>query len=148
MWEVSGQRGVLHYTSFELFPMTAEDRARALDRWPELRPYAEKLDARGEVRSDVMQIRVIEGDARRALPDWEGSADAWFLDGFAPARNPELWEQSLMKAVALHTRPGGSFATYSAACAVRRGLSEACFSIERVPGFGRKRHMLKGTLAP
>ena len=72
-------------------------------------------------------------------------ADAWFLDGFAPARNPELWEASLLQAVARHTAPGGTCATYSAAGRGARGArrggvwpSRAC------PGYGRKRHMTRG----
>ncbi len=75
-----------------------------------------------------------------------GRADAWFLDGFAPARNPELWEPALMAEVARHTAPGGSFATYTAAGAVRRALADAGFAVERLPGHGRKRHMSRGRL--
>ncbi|CAN0596787.1 unnamed protein product, partial [Ectocarpus sp. 12 AP-2014] len=69
-----------------------------------------------------------------------------FLDGFSPAKNPELWEPLLLSEVARHTNVGGTFATYTAAGAVRRALSDAGFDVERVPGFGRKRHMSKGRL--
>ena len=75
-------------------------------------------------------------------------ADAWFLDGFSPAKNPELWEPSLMQAVALHTKTGGTIATYTAAGHVRRALQGAGFEVERVAGFGRKRHMTIGRLRP
>ena len=78
------------------------------------------------------------------LPQWDGVADAWFLDGFSPAKNPELWEDDLMQAVAEHTKQGGTCATYTAAGAVRRALECAGFSITRAQGFGRKRHMTKG----
>jgi len=91
-------------------------------------------------------LSVEVGDARQTVPAWEGRADAWFLDGFAPARNPELWEEALMQAVAARTAPGGTCATYSAAGAVRRALDAAGFAVERRPGFGRKRHMTAGRL--
>jgi tRNA U34 5-methylaminomethyl-2-thiouridine-forming methyltransferase MnmC len=90
---------------------------------------------------------VICGDARVTLPEWTGRADAWFLDGFSPAKNPELWSDELLKSVASHTAPGGTFATYTAAGHVRRALSDAGFHVERRPGFGRKRHMSAGVLA-
>ena len=80
------------------------------------------------------------------LPRWAGRADAWFLDGFSPAKNPELWGEGLMREVAAHTAPGGSFATYTAAGAVRRALQAAGFQVERVPGYGTKRNMSRGRL--
>ena len=91
------------------------------------------------------QPSVILGDANTTLPAWQGRADAWFLDGFSPAKNPELWSADLMAQVAAHTAPGGSFATYTAAGHVRRALSEAGFAVERRPGHARKRHMTTGT---
>ena len=86
------------------------------------------------------------GDARQTLATWTGKADAWFLDGFSPAKNPELWSSDLMAEVARHTAPGGTFATYTAAGHVRRALGEAGFTVTRQPGFGRKRHMTTGIL--
>lgn len=86
-------------------------------------------------------LDLVIGDARETVPAWNGSADAWFLDGFAPARNPELWEPALITEVFRHTRPGGTAATYTAAGAVRRALAETGFEVWRGPGFGRKRHM-------
>jgi tRNA U34 5-methylaminomethyl-2-thiouridine-forming methyltransferase MnmC len=93
-----------------------------------------------------VEVDVIIGDARRTLPDWGGQADAWFLDGFAPARNPELWEAGLLADVARHTAPGGTFATYTAAGEVRRSLQSAGFQVERRQGYGRKRHMTVGRI--
>ncbi|MBL9056364.1 MAG: tRNA (5-methylaminomethyl-2-thiouridine)(34)-methyltransferase MnmD, partial [Rhodobacteraceae bacterium] len=84
------------------------------------------------------------GDARDTLPRWQGRADAWFLDGFSPAKNPELWSADLMAEVARHTAPGGTFATYTAAGHVRRALTDAGFAVTRQPGHGRKRHMTTG----
>jgi tRNA U34 5-methylaminomethyl-2-thiouridine-forming methyltransferase MnmC len=89
---------------------------------------------------------IVLGDARATLPAWTGKADAWFLDGFSPAKNPELWSAELMAEVARHTAPGGTFATYTAAGQVRRDLQTAGFTVTRRPGFGRKRHMSVGQL--
>jgi tRNA U34 5-methylaminomethyl-2-thiouridine-forming methyltransferase MnmC len=84
------------------------------------------------------------GDARETLPQWQGQADAWYLDGFSPAKNPELWADDLLAELGRHTAPGGTFATYTAAGAVRRALAAAGFDVSRQPGFGRKRHMSAG----
>ena len=91
-------------------------------------------------------LTVIAGDARTTLPAWQGRADAWFLDGFSPARNPELWCPALMQNVADHTERGGSFATYSAAGHVRRALRAAGFAVTKAKGFGMKREMSRGHL--
>ncbi|SIS52297.1 tRNA (5-methylaminomethyl-2-thiouridine)(34)-methyltransferase MnmD [Phaeovulum vinaykumarii] len=146
----------VRFTSFEAFPMRAADIARALTAFPEARAIADPFLAAWDTplpddgirRFDLgaLAVEVILGDARATLPRWPGRADAWFLDGFAPAKNPELWAPDLMAEVARHTAPRGSFATYTAAGAVRRALAEAGFAVERIPGFGRKRHMSRGRL--
>jgi tRNA U34 5-methylaminomethyl-2-thiouridine-forming methyltransferase MnmC len=152
-WVQSGQTGPLRFTSFEAYPMTARDMQKSLAGWPELSPFADVLLAawgRGQTRivTDTLHAQVIIGDARQTLPAWQGRADAWCLDGFSPAKNPELWEADLMEQVARHTKPHGSFATYSAAGHVRSGLQAAGFAVTRAIGHGRKRHMTKGTLKP
>ncbi len=142
--------GPIRYTAFEAFPMAPDDMARALAAFPELSAAAllEHWRAgRRQFALGPLEVMVIVGDARRTLPMWDEQADAWYLDGFAPAKNPELWEPALLAQVAHHTAPGGSFATYSAAGAVRRALAEAGFVVERTPGHGTKRHMSRGRLA-
>lgn len=144
-----GAPGKLRYTSFEAYPMTAADIEKALSPFAHLElnlVVSMVADNRTEIEIDDLQFRLITGDARTTLPSWQDKADAWFLDGFSPAKNPELWGEELMSEVARHTRPQGSFATYTAAGTVRRALSEAGFTVERVPGFGRKRHMTRGFL--
>ena len=144
--------GMVHFTSFEAFPMAPADMARALK--PFAQPMAEALVAgwaasEGPVRRfrlGQVEAEICIGDARSVLPGWTDRADAWFLDGFAPARNPELWDEGLMAEVARHTRPGGTFATYTAAGHVRRALEQAGFVVSRVPGFGRKKHMSIGRI--
>ena len=80
------------------------------------------------------------------MPAWRDAADAWFLDGFSPAKNPQMWGADVMAEVGAHTAPGGTFATYTAAGHVRQALSDAGFEVLRSPGFGRKRHMSRGRL--
>lgn len=148
----AGIAGPVRYASFEAFPIAADDMARALAAFADVAPQAAVLLAawrRGARRFTLgpVAVEIIEGDANATLPGWDGQADAWFLDGFAPARNPELWRPELMRAVAAHSRPGATLATYSAARAVREALAAAGFEIERVPGFGAKRHMTVGRLA-
>ena len=132
--------------------MTADQTALALQPFPALAGLAATLVAalqRGGPRFALgpADVDLVIGDAQATLPFWSGRADAWFLDGFAPARNPDLWSDNLMAGVAAHTAPQGSFATYTAAGHVRRGLQAAGFQVERVAGFGRKRHMTRGWLA-
>ena len=144
-----GCEGPMRYTAFEAFPMTPEDMARALSPFPELHAaglLAQWQAGRRRFTLGTLDVEVIIGDARAMLPGWPGRADAWYLDGFAPARNPELWEAALLAQVAAHTAPGGTFATYTAAGAVRRALAGAGFVVERVAGYGHKRHMSRGRM--
>jgi tRNA U34 5-methylaminomethyl-2-thiouridine-forming methyltransferase MnmC len=149
-WEKSGQSTPLHFVSFEAFPMARDDMARALEAFPIVAPWAERFlsvwTGPGCYDLETLRLEVIAGDARMSLPEWTGRADAWFLDGFSPAKNPELWEASLMEQVARHTVSGGSAATYTAAGFVRRGLEDAGFEVTRIPGFGRKRHMTRAQM--
>jgi tRNA U34 5-methylaminomethyl-2-thiouridine-forming methyltransferase MnmC len=150
-WQAAGIEGPLRFTSFEAFPLSGADARAALAAFPEAAPFAKAiaaaLEGDGRIETESLSARIVLGDARQTLPAWDGAADAWFLDGFAPARNPELWEPALLQAVADHTAPGGTCATYSAAGAVRAALTGAGFEVERVPGYGRKRHMVRGRLA-
>jgi len=148
-WRATGRAGTLRYTGFEAFPMRADEIARALAPFPEAAAAAPPLLAQWQAGARRLELpglvaEVIEGDARTTLPAWEGFAGAWFLDGFSPAKNPEMWGAGLMAAVAAHTAPGGTFATYTAAGHVRRALQAAGFAVSRCPGFGAKRHMSRG----
>ncbi len=153
-WRRAGMDGPLRFTSFEAFPMGPDEARRALAAHPGLAfaapVIAEALEiAKGEtarIAVEDLVLTVVVGDARATLPAWDGRADAWFLDGFSPAKNPELWEPDLLAAVAAHTAPGGSCATYTAAGAVRRALAGAGFTVDRVAGYGRKRHMSVGRM--
>ena len=141
----------IRFTSFEAFPMAAPDIARALQAFPEANAVAGEFVQHWAAGARQFQlgpitVEVVIGDARETLPRWQGRADAWYLDGFSPAKNPELWGEDLMHEVARHTAPGGTFATYTAAGFVRRGLQAAGFTVERRKGHGHKRHMAAGKL--
>jgi tRNA U34 5-methylaminomethyl-2-thiouridine-forming methyltransferase MnmC len=144
----------LAFTSFERFPLQAHEIDRALSAWPEIATERSALVAAwltyadGQVRlalSDTVTLTVVCGIAEDNVPIHGSTFDAWFLDGFAPSRNPDMWSQTLMNAVYAHTVDGGTFATYAAAGFVRRHLQAAGFAVERRPGFAGKREMLRGT---
>jgi len=153
-WEAAGCAGKLHFTSFEAFPMAPRDMAKALGAFEGAGLRASDLAAIWTPEGGVfdltpsVSLNVIIGDARETVARWHGRADAWYLDGFSPAKNPELWDARLMAEVGSHTAPDGSFATYTAAGFVRRALDEAGFDVERIAGFGRKRHMTRGVRRP
>lgn len=152
-WDAAACPGTLHFTSFEAFPMAPADMATALAHFPELARYAETLLTEWQPGAGPVALtggptlQVITGDARQTLPAWDRMADAWFLDGFSPAKNPELWEPALLRAVGQHTKPGGTAATYSAAGHIRRALVDAGFDVTRAAGYGRKRHMTRARMA-
>jgi tRNA 5-methylaminomethyl-2-thiouridine biosynthesis bifunctional protein len=144
----------LHFVSTELLPLSTADLGRALSLWPELEPLGTQLlvqwddQPRGWQRfvfdGGRVVLTLLVGDARETLPQLDGLIDAWFLDGFAPSKNPELWTPQLMQAISAHSHAGTTCATYSSAGAVRRALQAAGFRVEKAPGFGPKREMLRG----
>lgn len=148
-WDEAGMETPLRFTSFEAYPMSGDELRRVHGSFPDLAKYAEKLAAAWDEDPTLKTLeginaRVVIGDARETLRLQDLHADAWFLDGFSPAKNPELWDADLLREVGTHTAPNGTFATYTAAGFVRRGLEDAGFKVERVPGYGRKRHMSIG----
>jgi tRNA U34 5-methylaminomethyl-2-thiouridine-forming methyltransferase MnmC len=143
----------LHFISFELHPMDRADIDKALSRWPEIEAERQALvDAWPDEPAGIVTLQLAEdivlsvvcGDALATLAASDIIFDAWYLDGFAPSRNPAMWSLEILQAVHDHTRPGGSFATYAAAGFVRRNLVAAGFAVERRPGFAGKREMLCG----
>ncbi|WP_145551339.1 bifunctional tRNA (5-methylaminomethyl-2-thiouridine)(34)-methyltransferase MnmD/FAD-dependent 5-carboxymethylaminomethyl-2-thiouridine(34) oxidoreductase MnmC [Yersinia intermedia] len=150
----------LHYISFEKYPLQVADLAAAHGRWPELAFFAEQLRAhwplplagchRILLAQGSITLDLWFGDVNTLLPQLDASlnnqVDAWFLDGFAPAKNPDMWNDMLFNAMARMARPGGTFATFTAAGFVRRGLQQAGFDVAKVTGFGQKREMLTGRL--
>lgn len=146
-WRTSGVPGRLQFTSFEAFPMRVSEMVEALSAHDGLPVEVFTIEddvIPARLSGPDYDLHVVYGDARDTLAIWNGMADAWFLDGFSPAKNPELWGDPLLAEVGAHTVTGGTCATYTAAGFVRRGLEAAGFDIMRTPGFGRKRHMTRG----
>ena len=150
----------LHFVSFEKFPLTASDLHLAHQHWPELAPWAEQLQAQWPLPVAGCHRLLLDG-GRVTLDLWFGDineltdklddsfnqqVDAWFLDGFAPSKNPDMWTPTLFAAMARTVRPGGTLATFTCAGFVRRGLQEAGFTMSKYKGFGRKREMLIGQM--
>lgn len=150
----------LHFISFEKFPLAAGDLRLAHQHWPELAPWAEQLQAQWPLPIAGCH-RLLLDDGRVTLDIWLGDineltdklddslnqqVDAWFLDGFAPAKNPDMWSPELFAAMARLARPGATLATFTCAGFVRRGLQEAGFTMKKNKGFGRKREMLVGVM--
>ncbi|MBL0208247.1 MAG: tRNA (5-methylaminomethyl-2-thiouridine)(34)-methyltransferase MnmD [Propionivibrio sp.] len=154
-WLNDDQRCVeLHFVSFEKYPLRIGDLARAHAAWPEFGRIAEALRNQWPVlspgvhRLELAQRRIILtlgfGDALQLLPEFEMPVDAFYLDGFSPAKNPEMWSGALCRSLARLAVPGATLATWSVAGTVRRALSAANFVVEKRPGFASKRQMLVG----
>ena len=146
----------LHFVSVEKHPLSHQDLSRALALWPELAVYAEQLLAQyppltaGWHRLCFAKQRItltlIFGEANELLADLVAKVDAWFLDGFAPDKNPNLWQLDLLKVVAQLSQQGTTLATFSAAGVVRRSLQELGFEVKKQKGFGRKREMITASM--
>ena len=146
----------LHFVSVENAPIQASDLARAFDNWPQLSHISKQLleqyplAVQGCHRLVFEQGRVTLtlyiGDAEEQFKDALFLADAWFLDGFAPHKSPEMWSADLFNIISQHSAQGATFSTFSIAGVIRRGMSGAGFKVIKVPGFGRKKEMQTGHL--
>ena len=148
----------LHFVSVEKHPFTREGLATLHARYPEFAPLAAELQSawplplpglhRLRFEDGRVMLTVAFADVADVLPRLRLAADAVFLDGFAPDRNPDMWTTAVMKAVARLARPRATAATYTTARTVREALAAAGFVPELRPGFGRKRQMLAACYAP
>lgn len=146
----------LTFVSFEGYPLQLEDVRRALAAWPELAAEADLLLAQwpGPVRGvrelqfpgEGIRLILHLGDIREMLPQSVFRADAWFLDGFSPAKNAEMWDGWIYPEIAARSAPGARLATFTVAGAVRRGLADAGFEVSKAEGHGRKRERLEARL--
>ncbi len=144
---------LLHISSIEAFPLAREDAARALSAFPEVSELAAKLIECWPTRvsapqrfwfpEDGFALTLRIGDAEAELARMSGSYDAWFLDGFAPARNEAMWGEAIFAHIARLSAPDARLATFTVAGHVRRNLEHAGFSVEKKPGFGTKRERLE-----
>ena len=147
--------GQLNIISIEAHPLAREDAARAVSAWPEVVEATALLIERwpraaaGFHRVDLpdgVTLDLAVGDATWALSEWGGRADAWFLDGFSPALNPAMWSDAVLDGIAARSAPGARLATFTVAGAVRRGLADRGFTVEKRPGHGRKRERLEARM--
>jgi tRNA 5-methylaminomethyl-2-thiouridine biosynthesis bifunctional protein len=151
----------LHFVSTEKHPFTKADLLNAYaatladasivslgqtlaDAWPMLVPGTHRLEFEG----GRVTLTLVFGDAADALPTLWLRADAFYLDGFAPAKNPELWTPAIFKALARLAGEDATFSTYTSAGDVKRALTQTGFEYRKIEGFGWKRAMLTGRFAP
>lgn len=157
-WQLFEQHAVagarLHFVSVEKYPLSHTDLQRALLLWPELQPFAEQLLAQYIAIHQGFQRLVLDngrvtltlliGDALEQLPQLDAQIDAWFLDGFAPAKNPEMWTAELFAELARLAAPGSTISTFTSTGWVRRLINAAGFKMKRTPGIGHKWEILRG----
>lgn len=157
-WQLFEQRAPagarLHFVSVEKYPLTFADLQRALALWPALGPQANALlqqyvaihpgFQRLQFDDGRVTLTLLIGDALEQLPLLDAQVDAWFLDGFAPARNPEMWTPELFAQLARLSAPGATLGTFTSTGWVRRSLKAAGFKMKRVPGIGHKWEVLRG----
>lgn len=144
----------LQFVSVEKYPLNRVDLERALALWPELKVFADPLLDQYVAIHEGFQRLVFDGgrvtltlligDALEMLPQLDGQIDAWFLDGFAPSKNPEMWTPELFAELARLAAPGSTIGTFTSTGWVRRALNAAGFKMKRVPGIGHKWEVLKG----
>src|SRR5687767_3275282 len=149
-----GKCGRLHFVSVEGRPFTRADLEQALAPFEEVRPLARQLLAawppaiagfhRLEFEAGRVVLTLLLGEAHELLPQLVAHADALYLDGFSPARNPGLWSPEIVRELARIAAPGATLATWTVAGGVRAALQDAGFSVDKRPGFAAKREMLAG----
>ncbi|WP_448650286.1 bifunctional tRNA (5-methylaminomethyl-2-thiouridine)(34)-methyltransferase MnmD/FAD-dependent 5-carboxymethylaminomethyl-2-thiouridine(34) oxidoreductase MnmC [Pseudomonas fluorescens] len=157
-WQLFAQHAVagarLHFVSVEKYPLSLTDLQRALALWPELAPFAEQLLAqyiaihpgfqRLVLDNGRVTLTLLIGDALEQLPQLDAQVDAWFLDGFAPAKNPDMWTAELFAELARLAAPGSTISTFTSTGWVRRLINAAGFKMKRTPGIGHKWEILRG----
>ncbi|MEX0299662.1 MAG: bifunctional tRNA (5-methylaminomethyl-2-thiouridine)(34)-methyltransferase MnmD/FAD-dependent 5-carboxymethylaminomethyl-2-thiouridine(34) oxidoreductase MnmC [Kordiimonas sp.] len=153
-WISSGAKGQLTFISVEKYPLTAGLLREAHKSFPEIREYSKELCSLWPPASEGIHERIFRngkvrlllvfGDASTAFSEVHASVDAWFLDGFAPAKNPEMWTDDLFNQIDRLSHSRTSFATFTAAGFVKRALAAKGFNVKKTPGYGRKRERLVG----
>ena len=146
----------LYFISFEKYPLPLDALQQAHLAYPQFSRLAQHLQQHWlhpiqgcyRFHFDETTLDLWFGDVAENLPQlgdyMNGKIDAWFLDGFAPSKNPDMWNEQLYQQMFRLTKPQGTFATFTAASAVRKGLENAGFNIKKRKGFGKKRECLSG----
>ena len=154
-WQASAEKPrQLIYLSAEQHPLTRSSLQQAHHHFPELAPWAQRLQQLwGNFRPGMhcldfapgVSLWLMLGDATATYQQLQATVDAWFLDGFAPSKNPDMWHDKLFAQMARLSKPGTTVATFTAASAVRKRLTEHGFAVQKKPGFGHKREMITAT---
>ena len=163
LWlELAPNQAKLHFISAEKYPLSRPDLITAWQPWSELNSLSNELISHYpqtisqslslSLFKQRVKLSLLIGDATAAYQQYSqqvpgGVVDAWFLDGFAPAKNPAMWQAGLFQQMALLSNASSTFATFTSASAVRRGLMAAGFKVNKRVGFGKKREMLYGQYA-
>ncbi|MFL1452975.1 bifunctional tRNA (5-methylaminomethyl-2-thiouridine)(34)-methyltransferase MnmD/FAD-dependent 5-carboxymethylaminomethyl-2-thiouridine(34) oxidoreductase MnmC [Marinobacter sp. GN3S48] len=152
----ASQHATLHFVSAERYPLTRDDLVRAMRLWPELADLSSQLiDQYPPLVAGVhrilldggrVRLTLYFGDVLDAWRELEFTADAWFLDGFAPSLNPGMWLDDAISQVRQHSKPGTTLATFTAVGRIRRALTDIGFTMIKTAGFGRKREMITGEI--
>lgn len=148
----------LHYVSIEKHPFSAADLARLHALWPELAELSDALRAawpplvpgfhRLLLDEGRVVLTLVFGDVAECVPQIDAAADAFYLDGFAPSKNPDMWSPDILARLNRIAAPQATLATYTVAGPVREALTRAGFVCDKPPGFGRKREMLAARYEP
>lgn len=150
----------LKFISVELYPLSSQDIVKALNAWPQLNIYEKKLIEVYQPGTNGFKdfyfqkpnvhlvivfeevVAALDIIAQKGLA--KDRADAWFLNGFSPFKNPQMWRQEVFNAMVPLSKKGTTLSTFTVAAVVRHGLEKCGFRVERVPGFGKKRTVLAG----
>lgn len=155
LWQECAKNNTrLNFVSIEKYPLKPEDLAQSLSLFPTLDTLSQQVIAQYQPNtlglhcldfaSGKIHLQLWIGDVSDILPQLNTPADAWFLDGFAPTKNPDMWQSDLFKHMARLSKPQTTFSTFTSAGIVRRGLQSAGFQVHKISGFGKKREMLCG----
>jgi len=154
LWNKCKNGAQLYYTSIEKHPLSIDDIRRAISIWPQFDAYVAEYTTQYPdsftnsstftLHNNQVHLKILWADVQDALSGVANKADAWFLDGFSPAKNPDMWHDGLYKNMSVLTNPEGTFATFTASGNVRRALQENGFNVRKITGFGQKRHILVG----
>ncbi|WP_162902281.1 bifunctional tRNA (5-methylaminomethyl-2-thiouridine)(34)-methyltransferase MnmD/FAD-dependent 5-carboxymethylaminomethyl-2-thiouridine(34) oxidoreductase MnmC [Facilibium subflavum] len=158
LWQqTADQHACLHYISSEKYPLNYQDIKKALALWPELNTLAKQLILHypksfypGFIDlqvSENVSLTLLIGDSYESYRQLEASVDAWFLDGFAPSKNPQMWHDQLFKEIYRLSHSQTTLATFTAASQVRKSLQNAGFIVKKDKGYGYKREMIYAMVA-
>lgn len=161
--QTTGTDSRLEYIAVEKYPLNLAQIQQVYttfkQSWPQLSSCCDELltqysakilsaQQHFELFNKRIHLTLIIDDAtaglQQFLAEYPSKMDAWYLDGFAPAKNPDMWHSELFNTLAQLSKPGSTISTFTSAGIVRRGLIAAGFRMSKAPGLGKKREILYG----